>query len=118
MSEVIQYVNDQLKRDVSDYPEFSVGDTVTVYYRIVEGEKTRIQPFRGIVIQRKGAGATETFTIRKVTSGIGIERVFPVHSPHIDHINIHKRGKVRRARIFYIRKLKGRKASRIKERRV
>lgn len=118
MSELIKYVDDQLKKDISDYPEFSVGDTVTVYYKIVEGEKTRIQPFRGIVIQRRGSGANETFTVRKVTSGVGIERVFPIHSPHIDHIDIHKRGKVRRSRIFYIREIKGRMASKIKERRV
>ena len=118
MSEVIKFVEDQLKKDISDYPEFSVGDTITVYYRIVEGEKVRIQPFRGIVLERRGSGATETFTVRKVTSNVGIERVFPLHSPHIDHIVIHKRGKVRRSRIFYIRHLKGRKASRIKERRV
>ena len=96
--------------------EFSAGDTITVHYRITEGSKERIQEYRGVVLQKKGHGGTSTFTVRKSTSGIGIERIFPTTSPFIDKITINKRGKVRRARIFYFRKLTGKKAK-IKERR-
>ncbi len=99
-----------------DYPEFGAGDTITVSYKIKEGEKERIQDYRGIVIQRKGEGTTKTFTVRKSTGGIGVERIFPLYSPSIDKIVVNKKGKVRRARIFYLRKLTGKKA-RIKERR-
>lgn len=100
-----------------ELPEFNSGDTITVHYRITEGNKERIQAFRGVVIQRKGTGATATFTVRKSTAGIGIERIFPVSSPFIDKIEINKRGRVRRARIYYFRELKGKKAK-IRERRV
>ncbi|UCH14746.1 MAG: 50S ribosomal protein L19 [Bacteroidales bacterium] len=99
-----------------DHPEFSSGDTVTVYYKIKEGNKERIQPFKGVVLQRRGAGIKETFTIRKMSGSIGVERIFPVNSPFIDKIEINKRGRVRRARIFYLRKLTGKKA-RIQEKR-
>lgn len=99
-----------------EFPAFKAGDNVTVYYRIVEGTKTRTQPFKGDVIQRRGSGRTETFTVRKISNGIGVERVFPLYSPNIEKIEIHKTGKVRRARIFYQRELKGKKA-RIKEKR-
>ena len=99
-----------------EFPEFGAGDTITVSYRIKEGEKERIQDYRGIVIQRKGEGSSKTFTVRKTTGGIGIERIFPLYSPSIDKIAVNKRGKVRRARIFYLRKLTGKKA-RIKEKR-
>ena len=99
---------------VKDLPNFAAGDTLTVYYKIREGNKERIQFFKGVVIQRKGAGSTETFTIRKMSSGIGVERIFPVNSPLIDKIEINKKGKVRRARIFYLRNLTG-KSARIKE---
>ena len=99
-----------------DLPDFRAGDNVTVFYKIIEGSKERIQPFRGNVIQRRGSGTTETFTVRKLSNGIGVERVFPLYSPNIDRIEVNKRGKVRRARIFYIRDLRGKKA-RIKERR-
>ncbi|MCD4792723.1 MAG: 50S ribosomal protein L19 [Bacteroidales bacterium] len=99
-----------------DFPEFGSGDTITVSYKIKEGEKERIQDYRGIVIQRKGDGATKTFTVRKTTGGIGIERIFPLYSPSVDKIVVNKRGKVRRARIYYLRKLTGKKA-RIKEKR-
>lgn len=98
------------------FPEFGAGDTITVSYKIKEGEKERIQDYRGIVIQRKGEGISKTFTVRKSTGGVGIERIFPLNSPSIDSITVNKRGKVRRARIFYLRKLTGKKA-RIKERR-
>jgi len=109
----------ELQRDNlrTDIPEFQAGDTLTVFYKIKEGEKERIQPFQGVVLQRRNSGATETFTIRKMSGGIGVERIIPVHSPFIDKITVNKRGKVRRARIFYLRALTGKKA-RIKERRV
>jgi large subunit ribosomal protein L19 len=98
------------------FPEFRAGDTVTVHYKIKEGDKERIQMFRGVVIQRKGTGTTATFTVRKISSGIGVERIFPEFSPFIDKIEINKHGRVRRARIYYLRGLTGKKA-RIKERR-
>jgi large subunit ribosomal protein L19 len=100
-----------------DFPEFKAGDNVTVSYKILEGNKERIQAYRGEVIQRKGSGSTQTFTVRKISNGVGVERVFPLFSPSIDNIELNKRGKVRRARIYYIRDLKGKKA-RIKEKRV
>jgi large subunit ribosomal protein L19 len=97
-----------------DFPDFSSGDTITVYYEIKEGEKTRTQFFRGVVIQRRGSGATETFTIRKMSGTVGVERIFPINMPALQKVEINKRGKVRRARIFYFRGLTGKKA-RIKE---
>ena len=98
----------------SELPEFKSGDTITVYYKIKEGDKERIQFFKGDVLQRKGSGTTETFTIRKISNGVAVERIFPVNSPAIDKIEVNKKGKVRRARIFYLRELTGKKA-RIKE---
>ena len=98
-----------------EHPEFKAGDTVTVTYKIKEGDKERLQKFRGVIIQRRGAGSTETFTIRKVSNGVGVERIFPFASPFIESIVVEKHGKVRRARIFYLRNLTGKKA-RIKER--
>ena len=98
----------------SEYPKFKAGDTITVHYKIVEGNKERIQQFRGVVIQRSGTGHTETFTVRKMSGSIGVERIFPVASPFIDKIEVNKFGKVRRARIYYIRDLTGKKA-RIRE---
>jgi large subunit ribosomal protein L19 len=97
-----------------EFPKFAPGDTITVYYEIKEGEKTRTQYFKGVVIQRRGTGATETFTIRKMSGTIGVERIFPVNMPALQKIEINKKGKVRRARIFYFRGLTGKKA-RIKE---
>lgn len=99
-----------------EFPEFKSGDTIVVRYKIVEGNKERIQNFKGVVIQRKGTGSTATFTVRKMSGGIGIERIFPVYSPFIDGIEVAKNGRVRRARIFYLRNLTGKKA-RIKEKR-
>ena len=100
---------------VASFPEFKAGDTITVTYRIKEGDKERLQKFRGVVIQIKGATpATRTFTVRKVASGVGVERIFPFESPFIESIELNKVGKVRRARIFYLRELSGKKA-RIKE---
>ena len=99
----------------ASYPEFKAGDTITVTYRIKEGDKERLQNFRGVVIQERGATpTTRTFTVRKVSGGIGVERIFPYQSPFIDSIEVNKVGKVRRARIFYLRNLSGKKA-RIKE---
>ena len=97
-----------------DFPKFSAGDTVTVHYKIKEGNKERIQQYRGVVIQRSGNGQTETFTVRKMSGNIGVERIFPFSSPFIEKVEINKHGKVRRARIFYLRELTGKKA-RIKE---
>jgi large subunit ribosomal protein L19 len=100
----------------AEFPEFKAGDTITVTYRIKEGDKERLQNFRGVVIQMKGMDPfTKTFTVRKVSGGIGVERIFPFQSPFIDKIEVNKYGKVRRARIFYLRDLTGKKA-RIKER--
>ena len=96
---------------------FKAGDTITVYYKIKEGDKERTQFFKGDVIQRKGSGLTETFTIRKISNGIGVERIFPINSPGIEKIEINKAGKVRRARIFYMRERTG-KSARIKQKRV
>ena len=96
--------------------EFKAGDTITVHYKIVEGNKERVQQFQGVVIQRKGAGSTATFTVRKISNNIGVERIFPVASPFIDKIEVNKRGVVRRARIFYLRELRG-KSARITEKR-
>lgn len=99
----------------TETPEFQAGDTITVTIRIREGNKERLQNFRGVVIQRRGQGTTETFTIRKMSDNVGVERIFPVNSPTIVKIELNKRGVVRRARIFYLRNLTGKKA-RIKER--
>ena len=115
---LIRLVNEQMwtKTD-ADVPQFGAGDTITVTYRIVEGNKERLQSFRGVVIQIKGTGKTKMFTIRKVSNGVGVERIFPLYSPHIDKIEVNKYGVVRRARIYYLRDLTGKKA-RIKERRI
>lgn len=115
---LIRLVNEQLwtKTD-ADVPSFKAGDTITVTYKIIEGSKERLQSFRGVVIQIKGAGKTKMFTIRKVSNGIGVERIFPVYSPHIEKIELNKVGVVRRARIYYLRDLTGKKA-RIKEKRI
>jgi large subunit ribosomal protein L19 len=101
---------EQLRTDLTD---FKVGDTVRVHVKIVEGEKERIQPFEGVVIRKKGGGIRSTFTVRKISYGIGVERIFPLHSPRVDRIDVISRGKVRRAKLFYLRNLKG-KAARIR----
>ena len=116
MESLLKYVQDELV-SAKDFPAFSAGDTITVYYEIKEGSKTRTQFFKGVVLQRRGTGTTETFTIRKMSGGIGVEKIFPVYMPALQKIEVNKRGKVRRARIFYFRGLTGKKA-RIKEERV
>ena len=113
--DLIKIAEQAMAGEKKEYPEFRAGDTLTVTYKIKEGDKERLQKFRGVVIQRRGAGSTETFTIRKVSNGVGVERIFPFASPFIESIVLEKRGKVRRARIFYLRNLTGKKA-RIKER--
>ena len=115
MEALIKFVQDEFVTTKA-FPEFAAGDTITVYYEIREGEKTRTQFFRGVVIQRRGSGTTETFTIRKMSGTVGVERIFPVNLPALQRVEVNKRGKVRRARIFYFRGLTGKKA-RIKERR-
>lgn len=109
-------INEITAEYLQDRPTFRAGDTVKVYVKIVEGDTHRIQVFEGLVIKRQGAGVSETFTVRKISYGIGVERTFPVHTPNIDHIEVVRKGKVRRARLFYIRTLSA-KAARIKERR-
>jgi large subunit ribosomal protein L19 len=102
--------------ETKEWPAFHAGDTVTVTMKIREGSKERLQKFQGVVIQRRGKANTATFTVRKMASGVGVERVFPISSPLLDNVEITKRGKVRRARIYYLRELTG-KAARIKEKR-
>lgn len=113
MESLIKFVQDEFVQK-KELPDFSAGDTITVYYEIKEGEKTRTQFFRGVVIQRRGAGSSETFTIRKMSGTVGVERIFPINLPALQKIEVNKRGKVRRSRIFYFKQLRGKKA-RIKE---
>jgi len=116
MGDLVKFVQDEFvtKKEV---PNFSAGDTITVYYEIKEGNKKRTQFFKGVVIQRRGSGATETFTIKKMSGTVGVERIFPLNLPAIQKIELNRKGKVRRARIFYFRNLTGKKA-RIKESRI
>ena len=95
---------------VKETPDFKAGDTVTVFYKIIEGNKEREQQYQGVVLQRKGSGATQTFTVRKISNGVGVERIFPLYSPKITKIEVNKRGVVRRARIFYLRNISGKEA--------
>ncbi len=111
--EAIAFIHQQLN-SVKEVPTFKAGDNVTVNYKIVEGAKERIQSFRGDVIKIQGEGATQTFTVRKISDGVGVERLFPLFSPHIDGIIINKRGRVRRAKLYYLRERFG-KSARIKE---
>ena len=111
--DLIKYVQDKYITK-NEFPEFNTGDTITVYYEIKEGNKTRTQFFKGVVIQLRGAGATKTFTIRKMSGDVGVERVFPINMPALQKIEVDRRGKVRRSRIFYFRDLRGKRA-RIKD---
>ncbi|PCH51516.1 MAG: 50S ribosomal protein L19 [Flavobacteriaceae bacterium] len=115
MENLVKYIQDEFVAK-KEFPQFQAGDTITVYYEIKEGEKTRTQFFKGTVIQRRGSGASETFTIRKMSGTVGVERIFPINLPAIQKIEVNKHGKVRRARIFYFRGLTGKKA-RITEKR-
>ncbi len=111
----VAFVHEQLTAN-KVVPKFKAGDNITVNYKIVEGSKERIQSFKGDVIKRQGQGATATFTVRKISDGVGVERLFPVNSPNIDSILLHKVGKVRKAKLFYLRERSG-KSARIKEKR-
>ena len=115
MNPAVQFVQEQLNNK-KEHPNFKAGDNISVSYKIVEGGKERIQIFRGDVIKRQGQGITATFTVRKISDGIGVERTFPVFSPNIDKIELHKSGRVRRAKLFYLRERSGKRA-RIAERR-
>ncbi|MGG4035812.1 50S ribosomal protein L19 [Paenibacillus cisolokensis] len=106
-----EITQEQLRKDI---PSFRPGDTLKVYVKVIEGSRERIQLFEGVVIKRRGGGISETFTVRKISYGVGVERTFPLHSPKIDRIEVARRGKVRRAKLYYLRNLRG-KAARIKE---
>ena len=108
MADLLKFVQDEFVTR-KDFPDFGAGDTITVFYEIKEGEKTRTQFFKGVVIQRRGSGNTETFTIRKMSGSVGVERIFPVNLPALQKSEINKKGAVRRARIFYFRELTGKK---------
>tara|TARA_R110000868_G_scaffold158088_1_gene386009 strand:- start:36 stop:386 length:351 start_codon:yes stop_codon:yes gene_type:complete len=114
MSDLIKIIEDEYSAVRDSFPAFGSGDTVNVHVKIKEGNKERIQQFQGTVMQRRNSGNSETFTVRKIASGIAVERIFPLTSPNIDKIEVLRRGKVRRARLFYLRGRKG-KAARIKE---
>ena len=111
MEKITAFVNEQLKTDV---PQFNIGDGVKVYVRITEGEKDRIQLFEGTVIAKHGGGISETFTVRRVSYGVGVEKTFPIHSPNVDKIVVFREGKVRRAKLYYLRSRVG-KAAKVKE---
>ena len=114
MSNVISELGNAIKRD--DVPDFRAGDTVNVHVKVVEGSRSRVQQFQGVVIRIQGAGIGRTFTVRKVSFGVGVERTFPLHSPIFEQVEIVTRGDVRRAKLYYLRNLRG-KAAKIKERR-
>ncbi len=109
-----QLIADITKEQIKDRPVFKAGDTVKVHVKVVEGTRERIQVYEGVVIKRQNGGISETFTVRKISYGVGVERTFPVHSPRVDKIEVMRRGKVRRAKLYYLRNLRG-KAARIKE---
>ncbi len=114
--DLIKLVENELS-PAKELPQLKSGDTITVNYKIKEGNKERIQSFRGVIIQKRGFGAGASFTVRKISNGVGVERIFPINSPFIESIEVNKRGKVRRARLFYLRGLTGKKA-RIKEKKL
>ena len=112
MNKVLDSIQDELKKDI---PQFRAGDTVSVGVKVIEGEKSRIQLFKGVVIAiSSGSGSSKTFTVRKISNGVGVERIFPLHSPNLESIKVLKKGKVRRAKLYYLRDRKG-KAAKIKE---
>lgn len=112
----VAFVHEQLTQK-KEIPQFKAGDNITVNYRILEGNKERIQSFKGDVIKRQGQGGTATFTVRKISNGVGVERLFPTFSPHIESIKLHKVGKVRRSKLYYLRDRSG-KSARIQEKRI
>jgi len=114
--DLVKFVEEQTVT-VNQFPTFKAGDTVSVHYKIREGNKERIQVYQGVVIQRNSVGVSETFTVRKVSNGIGVERIFPINSPNIDKVEVNSHGKVRRSKLYYLRALTG-KAARIKSKRV
>ena len=116
MSTAVQFVHEQLMGQ-KEFPKFKAGDNITVNYKIVEGGKERIQSFRGDVIKRQGSGHTASFTVRKISDSIGVERTFPIYSPNIDSIELNKNGRVRRAKLYFQRSRSG-KSARIKEKRM
>nr|WP_208111084.1 50S ribosomal protein L19 [Pedobacter duraquae] len=116
MMDLVKFVEEQVIAK-NEFPAFKSGDTVSVHYKIREGNKERIQIYQGVVLQRNSAGASETFTVRKMSNGVGVERIFPINSPNIDKVEVNSRGKVRRSKLFYLRELTG-KAARIKSKRV
>ena len=115
--DLIKVAQSAFAAEVKEHTPFNPGDTITVSYKIIEGSKERIQNYRGVVIQIKGTSVTKTFTVRKMSGSIGVERIFPLYSPFIDQIEVNKKGSVRRAKLYYLRALTGKKA-RIKEKRV
>ena len=114
--DLVKFVQDEFVPK-NEFPEFGAGDTVSLDVRVVEGGKERVQKFQGVVISRRGSDISETFTVRKISGGIGVERIFPIHSPMVAKIEVKRRGKVRRAKLNYMRKLTGSKATRITEKR-
>ena len=115
MNSAVAFVHEQLTAK-KDFPKFKAGDNITVNYKIIEGNKERIQSFKGDVIKRQGNGATSSFTVRKISDGVGVERLFPLYSPNIDSIEVNKSGRVRRAKLYYLRGRSG-KSARIREKR-
>jgi large subunit ribosomal protein L19 len=116
MNAAVQFVHEQLTAK-KEFPKFKAGDNITVNYKIIEGGKERIQSFRGDVIKRQGSGGTATFTVRKISDGVGVERTFPIYSPNIESIDLNKTGRVRRAKLYFLRDRSG-KSARIKEKRM
>nr|WP_229663514.1 50S ribosomal protein L19 [Pedobacter quisquiliarum] len=116
MMDLVKFVEEQVIAK-NEFPAFKSGDTVSVHYKIREGNKERVQIYQGVVLQRNSVGASETFTVRKMSNGVGVERIFPINSPNIEKVEVNSYGKVRRSKLFYLRALTG-KAARIKSRRV
>ena len=112
--DLIKIAQQAFAGEPKNYPNFKAGDTITVTYKIKEGDKERLQKFRGVVIQQRGTGATKTFTIRKISNGVGVERVFPIHSPNVDKVEVIRNGRVRRGKLYYLRDRVG-KAAKVKE---
>ena len=117
MNPIIESIERSYQRDKKEIPAFGPGDTLRVAVKVREGDKERLQAFEGVVIARKGEGVSKTFTVRKISNGVGVERIFPLHSPMLESVSVVRRGRVRRAKLFYLRELTG-KATRIKEKKI